>query len=402
MTSQRFWHRRHWRRSSRRERARRLPARRGGPLHQAGRPRSSLRSCSSGRYIPNAETSKWPLRRTCSAPSARFVRCPSPSRRARGGAHPRCDRTHGVGAGRRRAQPPERPDAGRLGAGAGASRLAESHTVSFSSCGALHRSARLGQIARSARADESKRRANEGTGWSATWACQHLSARAQSAASGGGRLRALELEPHDRARSARCSIWEISPRAERGTLLARLCSARPRPAERLKALLELAEDRRENGDMVGAEGALSRRLRSQPIRPCSNACERRSHRYADTCTRPCSSGGPGTRKRAPRRSDWLMGLGHIELELGATTRPSIISRRPCASESRDDARVALARALAARGPQARGPGAGFGHHGTSIAHADRRQSRAPPRDLLVGCGPCCRAVGRTSASCGRG
>ena len=136
--------------------------------------------------------------------------------------------------------------------------------------------------------------------------------------------------PTTRGRSARCSIGKSDPRAERGTLLARLVLGETRPAERCEALFELAETACE-GRHGGAEGAL---VEAASLSPDPGHARTRSsggrHRYADICSRPSRAVGRAHESGRPIDPSWLMGSVTSSSSSGATTRRSSGSRRRCA------------------------------------------------------------------------
>jgi tetratricopeptide (TPR) repeat protein len=163
---------------------------------------------------------------------------------------------------------------------------------------------------------------------------------------------ALEIDPHDtRALRGLLDLGASVPNDERASLLGRLVIGESTPGERLRALIELAEARRLAGDVSGAEGAL---VEAASLSPDLSMLERVRaaigndvQTLARVLSRAVARAHEGERPIDPA---WLIGLGHIELDLGrfdeAIERFEEALRT---DESRDDARVALARALAARG-----------------------------------------------------
>jgi cellulose synthase operon protein C len=163
---------------------------------------------------------------------------------------------------------------------------------------------------------------------------------------------ALEIDPHDtRAIRGLLDLGDMVTKDERATLLGRLVVGETGPGERLQGLIELADARRAVGDVAGAEGAL---VEAASLSPDPRMLERvRAAVGADTealarvLSRAVARAHEGGRAIDPA---WLVGLGHIELDLcrfdEAVERFEEALR---ADDSRDDARVALARALAARG-----------------------------------------------------
>jgi tetratricopeptide (TPR) repeat protein len=163
---------------------------------------------------------------------------------------------------------------------------------------------------------------------------------------------ALEIDPHDtRAVRGLLDLGDTISKDERATLLGRLVIGETGPRERLKVLIELADARRAVGDVEGAEGAL---VEAASLSPDPRMLDRvRAAVGSDTQTlarilsRAVSRAHEGGHAIDP---SWLVGLGNIEFELGrldaAVERFEEALRT---DESRDDARVLLARALAAGG-----------------------------------------------------
>ena len=163
---------------------------------------------------------------------------------------------------------------------------------------------------------------------------------------------ALEIDPHDtRAIRGLLDLGDLVSKDERATLLGRLVVGETGSTERLQALLELADTRRAMGDASGAEGAL---VEAAALSPDARMLERiravvgrDSQTLARVLSRAVARAHEGGRAIDPT---WLVALGGIELDLGrydeAIERFEEALR---ADDSRDDARVALARALVARG-----------------------------------------------------
>ncbi len=163
---------------------------------------------------------------------------------------------------------------------------------------------------------------------------------------------ALEIDPHDpRAIRGLLDLGDAIGKDERAALLGRLVVGETSPAERLRALIELADARRAVGDVEGAEGALVEAAALSPdlrmLERVRKAVGNDTQTLARVLSRAVARAHEGGRPIDPA---WLTGLGQIELELGrydeAIERFEEALR---ADDSRDDARVLLARALAARG-----------------------------------------------------
>ena len=163
---------------------------------------------------------------------------------------------------------------------------------------------------------------------------------------------ALEIDPHDtRAVRGLLDLGDAVSKDERATLLGRLVIGETAPAERLQALIELADARRAVGDAAGAEGALVEAASLSPepamLERVRAAVGKDTEALARVLSRAVARAHEGGRAIDPT---WLVGLGRIELDLGrlddAIERFEEALR---ADDTRDDARVALARALAARG-----------------------------------------------------
>ncbi|HVM68541.1 MAG TPA: tetratricopeptide repeat protein, partial [Gaiellaceae bacterium] len=163
---------------------------------------------------------------------------------------------------------------------------------------------------------------------------------------------ALEIDPHDtRTIRGLLDLGGAIGNDERAVLLGRLVVGETGPGERLQALLELADARRAAGDASGAEGAL---VEAAALSPDVRMLERvRASLGGDTQTLARVLSRAVARAHENGHAidpTWLIGLGTIELDLGrhdeAIDRFEEALR---ADDSRDDARVALARALSARG-----------------------------------------------------
>ena len=163
---------------------------------------------------------------------------------------------------------------------------------------------------------------------------------------------ALQIDPHDtRAIRGLLDLGDVVAKDERAALLGRLVVGETQPNERLHVLLELADARRAVGDAAGAEGAL---VEAASLSPDPRMLERvrvavgsDTQTLARVLSRAVARAHEGGRAIDPT---WLVGLGKIELDLGrydeAIERFEEALRT---DDARDDARVALARALAARG-----------------------------------------------------
>lgn len=163
---------------------------------------------------------------------------------------------------------------------------------------------------------------------------------------------ALEIDPHDpRALRGLLDLGDAVSREERATLLGRLVIGEADPASRFQALLELADARRAVGDGAGAEGALveAAALSPEPVMLARvrAAAGEEPDVLARVLARAVARAHESGRAIDPT---WLVELGLVELELGrhddAIERFEEALR---ADDGRDDARVALARACAARG-----------------------------------------------------
>jgi tetratricopeptide (TPR) repeat protein len=138
---------------------------------------------------------------------------------------------------------------------------------------------------------------------------------------------------------------------ERIELLGRLAVDETTPADRLRVLVELADARRARGDAEGAEGALVEAASLSPdpamLERLHEAVGNDPARLGRVLARAVSRAREGGRAVDP---SWLVRLGTIELDLGRFDEAierfeSVLQVDP----SRGDARVALARAYAARG-----------------------------------------------------
>jgi len=161
---------------------------------------------------------------------------------------------------------------------------------------------------------------------------------------------ALAIDRHD-VRAIR-GLLEIGvPAEERADLLGRLAIGETAPTDRLRVLVELAEARRALGDAEGAEGAL---VEAASISPDPAMLERLRAAVGDDTSRLARvlARAVSRAREGGRAVDvsWLLRLGGIELELGrfdeAIERFEAVLE---ADPSRSEARVALARAYAARG-----------------------------------------------------
>ncbi|MDF2697337.1 MAG: Exonuclease SbcC, partial [Labilithrix sp.] len=163
---------------------------------------------------------------------------------------------------------------------------------------------------------------------------------------------ALEVDPHDtRAIRGLLDLGDVVTKDERATLLGRLVVGETAPGERLQGLIELAEARRAVGDTAGAEGALVEAASLSPdprmLERVRAAVGKDTEALARVLSRAVARAHEGGRAIDPT---WLVGLGHIELDLGRFDEAIERFEEALRSDdSRDDARVALARALAARG-----------------------------------------------------
>ncbi len=163
---------------------------------------------------------------------------------------------------------------------------------------------------------------------------------------------ALEIDPHDtRAIRGLLELGELVSKDERATLLGRLVVGETGSTERLQALLELADARRAMGDVSGAEGALVEAASLSPdprmLERVRAAVGKDTQTLARVLSRAVARAHEGGRAIDP---SWLVGLGNIELDLGRYDEAIERFEEALRSDdSRDDARVALARALAARG-----------------------------------------------------
>jgi tetratricopeptide (TPR) repeat protein len=163
---------------------------------------------------------------------------------------------------------------------------------------------------------------------------------------------ALEIDPHDpRAIRGLLDLGDAIGKDERAALLGRLVVGETQPGERLRALIELADARRAVGDIEGAEGAL---VEAAALSPDLRMLERvRVAVGSDTQTLARVLSRAVARAHEvgrPIDPAWLTGLGQIELDLGSYDEAiERFEEALRADDTRDDARVLLARALAARG-----------------------------------------------------
>lgn len=163
---------------------------------------------------------------------------------------------------------------------------------------------------------------------------------------------AMKLDPHD-ARALRGLLALVPPikPEERAELLSRLVVAETDKNARISALLELGRARREVGDIDGAEGALVEAAASAP-----------DARMLDRLTQ-LAGGDPNVAARMLGRAvgraresgnvpgaEWLTRLGELELLLGRVDEAAQHLEEALELEPlRENARLALARALAKKG-----------------------------------------------------
>jgi tetratricopeptide (TPR) repeat protein len=162
---------------------------------------------------------------------------------------------------------------------------------------------------------------------------------------------ALVLDPHDaRAVTAVLKLPSVDKK-ERAELLGRMVIAESDKNARLTALLELAELRRELGDPTGAEGALVEAAALSPDRSMLERVRVAAGGDAETVARVLGRALARAREaNAAPDSAWLVKLGEIEMSLGRTDAAierfeDVLRVDP----GRGSARIALARALSARG-----------------------------------------------------
>lgn len=163
---------------------------------------------------------------------------------------------------------------------------------------------------------------------------------------------ALEIDAHEpRAIRAMLKLPGVVGPEERATLLSRLVVSEPQGSNRISSLLELADIRRSLGDAEGAEGAL---VEAASISPDPSMFERlRVASGGDASTAVRLFGRALSRAReggVTPGAGWLAGLGDLELGLGRVDDAiehfeEALSMEP----QRDNTRLALARALAAKG-----------------------------------------------------
>lgn len=163
---------------------------------------------------------------------------------------------------------------------------------------------------------------------------------------------ALEIDAHD-ARAVRglLDLGDAIPQDERAQLLGRLVISETGPRERFKVLMELSDARRLVGDAEGAEGAL---VEAAALSPDAKMLERvRAAVGGDrTALVRVLSRAVARAHEAGRAIDpaWLIGLGQMEIERGrAEAAIERFEEALRVDETRDDARIALARAYAAAG-----------------------------------------------------
>jgi tetratricopeptide (TPR) repeat protein len=163
---------------------------------------------------------------------------------------------------------------------------------------------------------------------------------------------ALVIDPHEpRALRGMLDLGGAITNDERATMLGRLVIGETVPGDRLRALIELADARRAVGDAAGAEGALVEAASLSPdpamLERVRAAVGRDTLTLARVLSKAVARAHEGGRPIDPA---WLIGLGRIELELGRYDEAIERFEEALRSDpTRDDARVALARALAARG-----------------------------------------------------
>lgn len=163
---------------------------------------------------------------------------------------------------------------------------------------------------------------------------------------------ALEIDPHDqRALRGMLDLGQAIPVEERAALLTRLVVAGGSSDDRRRALLELAETRRALGDADGAEGAL---VEAAALNPDAAMLDRlRAIAGPDHAALARVLTRAVSRARETGNSPgvaWLMKLGEVELELGRTDAAvEHFEDALRVDATRDDARIALARALAKKG-----------------------------------------------------
>jgi tetratricopeptide (TPR) repeat protein len=163
---------------------------------------------------------------------------------------------------------------------------------------------------------------------------------------------ALEIDPHD-ARAIR-GLLELSATIsmdERAALLSRLVVADGAPDERRRALLELAETRRALGDADGAEGALVEAAALSPDAAMFDRLRALAGNDKAAVARVLSRALARAREsgRAPGVA-WYLELGKVELDLDRVDAAvEHFEEALRLDATRDDARLALARALGKKG-----------------------------------------------------
>ncbi|MBX3190941.1 MAG: tetratricopeptide repeat protein, partial [Labilithrix sp.] len=163
---------------------------------------------------------------------------------------------------------------------------------------------------------------------------------------------ALQLDPHDvKALRSLADLPVAITHEERADLLSRLVVADTRPAERLATLLELAQIRREIGDAAGAEGALVEAAALSPDPAMLERLRAAAGGDAETTARVLGRAVARAREAgATPGASWLAGLGEIELGLGRVDQAIEHFEEALRLEPfREPARLALARALSAKG-----------------------------------------------------
>lgn len=163
---------------------------------------------------------------------------------------------------------------------------------------------------------------------------------------------ALEIDPHDaRAIRGLLDLGTTIPMEERAALLSRLVVADGAPDERRRALLELAETRRALADLDGAEGALVEAAALSPDAAMFDRLRALAGKDQAALARVLTRALARAREsgRAPGVA-WYLELGKVELDLDrADAAIEHFEEALRLDATRDEARLALARALAKRG-----------------------------------------------------
>lgn len=163
---------------------------------------------------------------------------------------------------------------------------------------------------------------------------------------------ALEIDPHElRALRALLALPMPLDVKERAELLSRVVVAETQPRERLAALLDLARVRRELGDESGAEGALVEAAAISPdvkmlgrLREAAGGSNEAAARILRRALGRARDAG------ATPGAEWLAALGELELGLGRLDDAIEHFEEALRLEPlREPARLALARALSAKG-----------------------------------------------------